>query len=209
MGGYSLDNAIPPSMRSMASPWPSLVKRLRFMSSLKQADLAELLGVDPTTVSRWERNLCIPDTSVQKRVRDMLRRFEPAISRSFIEESPGLVAIGRMDAIGVIAAASRAAAAAYLLTSKEMRDLAVYDIASESILSFIDGLNSNSAWRHGEISMWQVIMKRRDGNWARFNFTPIGNTGFCMSIAVVVPRPHGFEDKDFQLTFQSFDELCD
>ena len=146
---------------------------------------------------------------MQKRVREMLRRLEPAISRSFIEEAPGIVTIGRMDAIGVIAAASPAAAAAYHLTPQEMRDLAVYDIASESILSFIDGLNSNSAWRHGEISMWQVIMKRRDGNWARFNFTPIGNTGHSIAIGAVVPPPHRFADKDFQITFQSYDELCD
>jgi len=190
-------------------PWPALVRRIRFLSGLKQADLAEQLEVDQCTVSRWERNLCIPDTPVQKRVRDMLRRLEPGISRRFIEEAPGIVTIGRMDAIGVVAAASRAGAAAYHRTPKEMRDLTIYDITSESVRGFLDAIDSNPAWRHGEISMWQVTMQRPDGNWSRFTFTPFGNTGHCISIGVVVPPPQGFADKDYQLTFQSFDELCD
>ena len=196
-------------MRSMASPWPSLVKRLRFLSSLKQADLAELLGVDPTSVSRWERNLCIPDTSVQKRVRDMLGRLEPAIDRRFVEEAPGIVAIGRMDASGVIVAASPAIAAAYHRTPIEMRDLAVYDMSPESTRGFMEELEANPAWRHGEIAMWNVVVRGPDGTWAGITGSPIGNTGFVMSFGGAVPPPHGFENKDYQLTFQSFDELCD
>ncbi len=196
-----MDNAI--------TPWPALVRRIRFLSGLKQEDLAEQLGVDPTTVSRWERNLCIPDTSVQKRVRDMLRRLEPAISRSFVEHSPGLVVVARLESTGYISALSPAGAAPYNRTPKEMRDLKIYDITSESARGFFDEIDSNTAWRHGEISMLQVIVRRPDGNWVRFNFTPIGNTGHSITIGVVVPPPHRFADKDFQVTFQSYDELCD
>ena len=61
------------------TPWPGLVKRVRFLSSLKQDDLAQHLGVDQGTVSRWERGTYAPDIPVQKRLRDMLHRLEPAI----------------------------------------------------------------------------------------------------------------------------------
>ena len=204
-----MDNANTPSMRSMASPWPSLVRRLRFLSNLKQADLAELLGVDPTSVSRWERNLCTPDTAVQKRVRDMLCTLEPAIKRSFIEHCPGLVVVARLESTGYISALSPAGAAPYNRTPKDMRDLAVYDITSESVRAFFDEIDSNTAWCHGEISMLQAIVHRPDGNWVRFNFTPIGNTGHSITIGVVVPPPHTLECKDYQLIIHPFDELCD
>ncbi len=97
------------------APWPRLIKRIRFLSSLKQADLAEELGVDQTSVSRWERNLCIPETPVQKRLRDMLRRLEPMVNRSFIEHAPGLVGLGRMESAGNISAGSSAFGAAFQL----------------------------------------------------------------------------------------------
>ena len=57
--------------------------------------------------------------------------------------------------------------------------------------------------------MLQVIVHRPDGNWVRLNFTPIGNTGHSIAIGVVVPPPHRFADNDYQITFQSYDELCD
>ena len=196
-----MDNAI--------TPWPAHVRRIRFLLGLKQADLAEQLGVDQCTVSRWERNLCIPETSVQRRVRDMLRRLEPAISRSFIEEAPSIVVIGRMESVGLISAASPAATAPYQLNATEMRDLSVYDITSESTRGFMEAVDSNPAWRHGEIAMWNVVLRRPDGNWARFTGAPIGNMGFFLGIGGAVPPPHGFADKDYQLTFQAFDELCD
>ena len=63
----------------MDTPWPALVRRLRFISNLKQTDLADLLGVEQGTVSRWERATYVPDIPVQRRIRDMLHRLEPAI----------------------------------------------------------------------------------------------------------------------------------
>ncbi len=67
------------------TPWPALVKRLRFLSSLKQDELAQQLGVDQATVSRWERGTYAPDIPVQKRLRDMLHRLEPIIGPAAVE----------------------------------------------------------------------------------------------------------------------------
>ncbi len=57
------------------TPWPRLVKRVRFLSSLKQDELAQQLSVDQGTVSRWERGTSAPGIPVQKRLRDMLHRL--------------------------------------------------------------------------------------------------------------------------------------
>lgn len=44
---------------------------------MKQATLAELVGVDQATVSRWERGRQSPDLGMQQRLRDLMRRIDP------------------------------------------------------------------------------------------------------------------------------------
>jgi len=56
--------------------WSVLVKGYRRENGLKQDALAYLLGVDQTTVSRWERGKDIPSLAMQKRLRDMMWQRE-------------------------------------------------------------------------------------------------------------------------------------
>jgi transcriptional regulator with XRE-family HTH domain len=190
------------------APWPRLVKRLRFLSTLKQADLAEKLGVDQTSVSRWERGLSAPDFPVQKRLRDMLRRAEPVINRSFIEHAPGLVVVARVESTGNIFAGSAAFGAAFQLSPAECRDRVIYDLTSEGGRAALEAIDATPEWRHGEISMWSATLRRVDGKWTRFTNTPIGGSGSCMSIGHAVSQPDGFTSKDFEITFTPYDELC-
>jgi len=199
-GSYTLNDAI--------APWSALVKRIRFLSSLKQADLAKELGVDQCSVSRWERGTHLPDVLVQKRLRDMLRRLEPTIDTSFVEQAPAIVIVSRMEKVGFVSAMSPAAAAAYRLNPPETRDLLIYDITSDSKRAFLEAIDSTPAWRNGEIAMWNVVLRRLDGNWAQFTGSPIGSTGFFMCIGAAVPPPSQCTDKDYLLTLNPFDELC-
>jgi transcriptional regulator with XRE-family HTH domain len=53
--------------------WGVLIKRWRVdVAGLTQVALAELLGVDPTTVSRWERGRDNPDLSTQRHLRALM-----------------------------------------------------------------------------------------------------------------------------------------
>ena len=72
--------------------WPALIKRLRFLASLKQCELAQQLGVDQAMVSRWERGVYVPDIPLQRVLRDRLRVLQPTISAEYIEASPALPA---------------------------------------------------------------------------------------------------------------------
>ena len=58
----------------MTEAWSGILKRYRRANGLTQAALAELLDVEQATVSRWERNFHKPDISIQKRLRDMMRK---------------------------------------------------------------------------------------------------------------------------------------
>ena len=57
--------------------WGAQLRRFRRLRALKQTALAELIGVDQATVSRWESGRQSPDLSMQQRLRDLMRRIEP------------------------------------------------------------------------------------------------------------------------------------
>jgi DNA-binding XRE family transcriptional regulator len=64
--------------------WKTLIKDYRVRNALTQATLAEMLGVDPTTVSRWERGRDKPELGVQRRLRDMMYRGDDGAERALV-----------------------------------------------------------------------------------------------------------------------------
>ena len=54
--------------------FPAGLRQVRVSSGLTQSELAEMLGVDQATVSRWERGAQMPDAEMQTKLRDILFR---------------------------------------------------------------------------------------------------------------------------------------
>ncbi len=52
--------------------WGNQIRRCRRLQGLTQAALAEKLGVEQATVSRWERGVHEPDLRLHRRLRDLL-----------------------------------------------------------------------------------------------------------------------------------------
>lgn len=53
--------------------WIDMLRQYRRNNGINQSMLAEKLGVDQTTISRWERGCDIPGYAMQRRIRDLLR----------------------------------------------------------------------------------------------------------------------------------------
>lgn len=54
--------------------WPSLLKGIRGARGLKQAALAQLLGIDQSRVSRWESGREVPSIGTQKTILDLMEK---------------------------------------------------------------------------------------------------------------------------------------
>jgi transcriptional regulator with XRE-family HTH domain len=66
--------------------WPSKIRRLRRIRGLKQAALGEMLGVDQSAVSRWERGIDAPNIAAQRRLIDLERSPNAPAQDRFLKE---------------------------------------------------------------------------------------------------------------------------
>lgn len=57
--------------------WAEEIRRLRRSRMLKQFVLADSLGVNQATVSRWERGKSVPEPGMQRRLRELMRSTVP------------------------------------------------------------------------------------------------------------------------------------
>ncbi len=85
-----------------AGEWGAQLRRFRRLRALKQSALAELVGVDQATVSRWESGRQSPDLGTQRRLRDLMRAVEPReeiLLRHWIDASVGYTVLCDEDRI--------------------------------------------------------------------------------------------------------------
>lgn len=96
----------------MALDWRGQLKRFRKARGLTQAALAELLGVEQATVSRWECDTHQPELGIQRRLRDMIYGHGPGSDRfvfSSTRLSPFPVKLATSDGRNIVASAAAAA----------------------------------------------------------------------------------------------------
>jgi transcriptional regulator with XRE-family HTH domain len=61
----------------LSDDWTTQLRRFRRLRALKQTALAEMLGVDQATVSRWESGRQAPDLGMQRRLRSLMQHAGP------------------------------------------------------------------------------------------------------------------------------------
>ena len=189
------------------SPWPALIKRLRFLSSLKQGELAQQLGVDQGTVSRWERGVYVPDIGLQRVLRERLRTLHPIISLQYIEQLPSLTGVNYLG-FERIKAWSQVAAGLYGLTSEQMREANPEGILTYNCLETAQALHDNPDWMNGHAISFKVIVERMPDNFVEICGTPINGTGLYLWNAIRAERPPGFISGPRNIEFQTYDEIC-
>ena len=185
-----------------------MIKRLRFLSSLKQCELAQQLGVDQGTVSRWERGVYFPDIPLQKVLREKLRTLQPTISSEYIEQLPGLIGINYLG-FERIKAWSEVAAGLYDLTSEQMREANPEEILAADCLEMGQALRDNPAWMCGHAVSYKAIVERAPDDFVQICGTPINGTGFFLWNGVHIERPPGFIPGRCHIEFQTYDEICE
>jgi transcriptional regulator with XRE-family HTH domain len=89
--------------------WGAELRRFRRLRAIKQTALADMLGVDQATVSRWESNLQEPDLGMQRRLRALIQGTgtrDEALFRHWVETAVGDSVL--LDASRTLVAASAA-----------------------------------------------------------------------------------------------------
>ena len=190
------------------SPWPALIKRLRFLSSLKQGELTQQLGVDQGTVSRWERGVYVPDIGLQQVLRERLRTLQPVISPEYIEQLPTLTGINYLP-FDRIKAWSEPAASAYGRTAVEMREARPEGILADGCLQIGQALRDSPEWMHGQACSYRAIVERPGDECVEIRGTPINGTGFFLWNGVIIERPPGFIRGRCHIEFETYDEICE
>ena len=81
--------------------WPSVIRHYRLSKGLKQAALADDLGVTQTMVSRWESGAALPSRRIQDRVFDLYWASHASVPRQAwmdrIGRHPSLVSVIAAD----------------------------------------------------------------------------------------------------------------
>ena len=189
------------------TPWPEIVKRLRFLLSLKQDELAQQLNVEQGTVSRWERGVAIPEHHTQKILRDRLHKMEPVIGPAAIESMPMLAMLYYRNHIGLCCAASQAFADAYHVRADQMRYQMIRDDWSDSVRNMWDALLATDAWKSHDVAFATATLYRPDQKWSQFTLMPIGGEPLLLGTGVEVPPPDRLDLHDFELTITTKDDL--
>ena len=181
-------------------------------------ELAEVLGVDPTTTSRWERGRDKPGLAIQRRLKSIVvprtTDVEAALKR-LIDTSASIAVL--FDSRYRLLHSSPAHRALLRLDANELYGKPFQKIQSESHVELLRRVGGPTGWfRNGVVSM-QVALLRKAFERAR-NPKPSAQAGMAVTIrdglddplvlAITKPIPIG-DYKPNECTFTTLDDPLD
>ena len=129
--------------------------------------LAEIVGVDQATVSRWESGRQIPDLGMQRRLREIMRRIEPreeVLLKHCIDASIGYTML--CDENRVIRAASPSFCKIHGVSAHEIIGMSTL-LAFTAELERMLALTLEAGFFEGEVASARVISRFHalSGHW--------------------------------------------
>lgn len=163
--------------------WPSVVRHYRLSKGLKQAALAQDLGVTQTMVSRWESGVAIPGERIQEDLFDLFWREQGAVSRTAwlnrVGRHPSVVAV--VSATGRIDAASHGFLAALDCRRHELEGRYIHEAFDGDLVDVFDTL-ALSGFFEGRVASAETIdrieFRAPDGSIRRFYSHGLHRPGF-------------------------------
>lgn len=159
--------------------WGAQLRRFRRLRALKQTALAEIVGVDQATVSRWESGRQNPDLRMQQRLRDLMRRIEPreeVLLKHWIDASVGYTVL--CDEHRIIRAASSSYCDIHGVSPAEVlgrSSLPVFtaDLERALWLAVEQGFFEGEVASVTVVSRWNMLSGRRRGVGGIAVWTPV------------------------------------
>jgi transcriptional regulator with XRE-family HTH domain len=137
------------------------VRRARLLQGMTQAHFAEQFGVDPATVSRWERGRLNPSPLVWRKISDINTKHGSLLGDAAIQASPVLKYLVNMENLNDILMISKGAARSLAqlgYTPEDMYDTVLLSSDAHASPHYghssylaLDKISKDPRWRNGEV----------------------------------------------------------
>ncbi len=189
----------------MSSPISFMVRRARLIRGETQGEFAFHMGVDPATVSRWERSKSEPTPANLGEIRRIIATAEPCHSRAYIEAAPTIKYMCQRDNFLKPLVISRGLAeAAGFDPDDVIRNPEPY--MKEGIRRLNKAVQSDTRWERGEIAFFEArLFAQQLREWVSAIGAPLAETNAALIEAA--PDPNAKEE--FWVKLTPFKEMDD
>jgi len=148
--------------------WSRVIKEYRRRHSLTQAALAEILNVDPTTVSRWERRRDQPALGILRRLRSLVIPSTSDVERALralVDTSNAIAVV--FDEKYRLLHSSPKHRALLRLEASELYNLPFYKLQSQSQAALVESVGGPRGWFRDGILRTEYMLLRKPFENAR------------------------------------------
>ena len=161
----------------MTTPVPFLVRRARVIRGETQDEFAKFLGVDGSTVSRWERGKVEPSAAVLQTISEIVQRADPTHSEAYISRSPLMQIICRYDDFRETVQVSRGIMEAHSLTPDHWDYRWFKTVWTPDDERVNELVHADPRWQNQEIAFFET--------------QHLATIGWIRTIAAPLPDPRG------------------
>jgi transcriptional regulator with XRE-family HTH domain len=179
-----------------------MCRRARLILGETQAQFADHMRVDTSTVSRWERDKGEPSAPLVSYIRNIIQKAEPCHSRNYIEHAPTLKVVVDADDFSKTVIASRGLLQITGTTFDELIDDKQFWTEDDQKVN--DIVHADTRWKQGAIAFVETTHKASFG-WVHTILAPLAETNCTLWEGVTATE----ENLKFQVKLTAFDDPDD